>query len=88
MKILLNQTFQKEVRALSPTIKIRILKIIDRVVQAESLADIPNIKAMEGSKNFFRIRLGDYRIGFFKHSDNTIEFQKVGPRGSFYNRFP
>lgn len=88
MEIYLSRTFEKEVRSLSEPIKIRIITVIDRVIEAETLNDVPNLKAMEGSHNYFRIRLGDYRIGIFRRADNVIEFQKVGTRGSFYNRFP
>jgi mRNA interferase RelE/StbE len=88
MEINLTRTFQKEVRSLSAPLKIRILAVIERVAEAESLSDIPNLKIMEGAHNYFRIRLGDYRIGVFKRPDNVIEFQRVGTRGDFYNRFP
>ncbi len=88
MEIFLSRNFQKEVRALTPSLRIRILAIIDRVIEAETLADLPNVKAMEGAQNYFRIRLGDYRIGIYRRSDNIIEFQRVGTRGDFYNRFP
>jgi mRNA interferase RelE/StbE len=88
MEINLTRTFQKEVRSLSAPLKIRILAVIERVAEAESLSDIPNLKIMEGAHNYFRIRLGDYRIGVFKRPDNVIEFQRVGTRGDFYIRFP
>ena len=88
MEIILTRNFQKEVRALSSPLKIRVLAILERVAEAETLADIPNVKIMEGAHDYFRIRLGDYRIGFYKCPDNVIEFQRVGTRGGFYNRFP
>jgi hypothetical protein len=34
------------------------------------------------------VYLGGYRIGVFKRDDNVMEFQRVGTRGDFYNRFP
>ena len=83
MEILLTRPFQKEVRSLSSPIKIRVLAIIERVIEAETLSDVPNFKIMEGAHNYFRIRLGDYRIGIFKREDNVIEFQRVGARGDF-----
>ncbi len=88
MEIYLTRTFQKEVRALSPPLRVRILTIIDRVTEAETLANVPNLTTMEGVQNYYRIRMGDYRIGIFRRADNVIEFQRVGTRGNFYNRFP
>ena len=88
MEIYLTRTFQREVRALSPPIRVRILAIIDRVIEAETLADVQNVTTMQGVQNYYRIRMGDYRIGIFRRDDNIIEFQRVGTRGTFYNRFP
>jgi mRNA interferase RelE/StbE len=88
MEINLSRPFQKEVRSLSAPVKIRVLAIIERVIEAETLADIPNLKIMEGAHDYYRIRLGNYRIGIYRRADNVIEFQRVGTRGGFYNRFP
>lgn len=88
MEINLTRPFQKEVRSLSAPVKIRVLAIIERVIEAETLADIPNLKIMEGAYDYYRIRLGSYRIGIYRRADNVIEFQRVGTRGDFYNRFP
>ena len=88
MEIYLTRTFQKEVQSLSPPLRVRVLAIIDRVTEAETLANLPNLKTMEGAQNYYRIRMGDYRIGIFRRADNVIEFQRVGTRGNFYNRFP
>jgi mRNA interferase RelE/StbE len=81
MEIILTRNFQKEVRALSAPLKVRVLAIFERVVEAETLADIPNIKIMEGAHNYFRIRLGDYRIGFISvqiMSSNSKELVHAG----------
>jgi mRNA interferase RelE/StbE len=88
MEIYITRTFQKEVRSLSAPIQVRVFAIINSVRDAENLNDIPNIKSMAGHHDFYRIRLGDFRIGVFKRLDNVVEFQRVGTRGQFYKRFP
>ncbi len=65
MEIYLTRTFQKEVRALSPLFRVRVLAIIDRVIAAETLADVPNLTTMEGVHNFYRIRMGLLMLYFW-----------------------
>ena len=42
---------------------------------------------MQGYKNYYRIRVGNWRVGLFW---NGVAFviEDVGKRGDFYNRFP
>jgi mRNA interferase RelE/StbE len=39
-------------------------KVLEQVGGASSLSEIRQVKKLKGEKNYFRIRLGDYRIGF------------------------
>lgn len=52
-----------------------------------SLQDIPNVKAMHGYENRYRIRVGDYRIGV-EVTENSIEVIRVLHRKEFYRYFP
>jgi mRNA interferase RelE/StbE len=36
---------------------------MENAQEAKGLSDLTNLKKLAGSNNFFRIRLGDYRIG-------------------------
>lgn len=45
------------------------------------------IKPIKGFKNYFRIKLGDYRIGF-KTTDGGVEFMRVKHRKDIYKHFP
>ena len=42
---------------------------------------------MEGFKNAYRIKIGDYRIGVFIEED-TIEFVRFVHRKDIYKKFP
>ncbi len=55
--------------------------------EAASLREIPNIKQLKGDTNRYRIRIGDYRIGF-ESFDNDVEFMRVLNRKEFYRYFP
>ncbi|WP_228061328.1 type II toxin-antitoxin system RelE family toxin [[Phormidium] sp. LEGE 05292] len=37
--------------------------------EATSIQELPNVKALAGASNRYRIRVGDYRIGFEVNED-------------------
>lgn len=41
----------------------RIKEAVEQVEAASSLHEIPNLTKLSGSSGFYRIRVGDYRIG-------------------------
>ncbi|PZO45799.1 MAG: plasmid stabilization protein [Leptolyngbya sp.] len=53
----------------------------------ESLQALPNLKALVGTSNRYRIRVGDYRIGLELNGD-TVELMRVLHRREFYRYFP
>ena len=59
----------------------------DVLPSCESLQSLPNLKALAGASNRYRIRVGDYRIGFELNGD-TIELMRVLHRREFYRYFP
>lgn len=46
-----------------------------------------DVKSIKGFKDYFRIRLGDYRVGF-KMKDKSVEFMRVKHRKDIYKNFP
>jgi mRNA interferase RelE/StbE len=79
--------FRKQLTKLPKNDQIAVLDALDALDEAETFADIHNIKAMQGYKNYFRIRVGNWRIGLFWDGD-MFHIQDVGKRGDFYKRFP
>ncbi|MFB2876024.1 type II toxin-antitoxin system RelE family toxin [Floridanema aerugineum] len=55
--------------------------------EATSIQELPNVKALAGTSNRYRIRVGDYRIGFEVNEDG-IELMRVLHRKEFYRYFP
>ena len=60
---------------------------IDNIKNAKSLDEIKNLKKLKGYKNYFRIRIGDYRIGIFSEN-NVIELSRFLHRKEIYKYFP
>jgi mRNA interferase RelE/StbE len=65
-----------------------ILEIIEMIEQSSSISDIADIKKMEGVKNHYRIKLGDYRIGIFLDENKTVFLVRFLHRKDIYKYFP
>ena len=44
-------------------LKARVREVIDRVEQAQSLQEVENLNRLRGDDRYYRIRIGNYRIG-------------------------
>ncbi len=72
MKVEFLNKFSKDIDALNQkSIKANLLKLIDQIEEAQSLSEIPKLKKLVGHKSAYRIRLGDYRVGFFYESQKN-----------------
>ncbi len=58
-----------------------------QVEQTADLRSIRHLKKLSGGGPYFRIRVGDYRIGLRIESD-TVTFVRVLPRRDIYRYFP
>lgn len=88
MRIEFRKTFEKDLTKLRGTVllnKIRV--VIESVEAATTLAEVANLKKLKGEDGYFRIRLGNYRIGLFLQ-DDTLRFVRVLHRREFYRYFP
>lgn len=65
----------------------QIHELIRTVDSASSPADIPNLKKMRGRTSFYRVRIGDYRVGITIES-NTVTFVRCLNRAEIYKHFP
>jgi mRNA interferase RelE/StbE len=65
----------------------RVREVIEAVEKADSLAELSNLKKLKGGGNYFRVRVGDYRIGIALESD-TIIFVRLLNRKDIYKYFP
>jgi mRNA interferase RelE/StbE len=65
----------------------RVKECIEAVEKVDSLGDLPNLKKLKGTKGYFRLKLGDYRIGLALE-DNTLVFVRFLDRKDIYKYFP
>ncbi|PZV19411.1 MAG: plasmid stabilization protein [Leptolyngbya sp.] len=66
---------------------VKIKSTVNSVEDAASLDDVANLKKLKGNEGYFRIRIGDYRLGLFLEGE-TILFVRVIHRREFYRYFP
>lgn len=65
----------------------RIRDVIELVEAAEHLDHVGNLKKMAGTSSYYRIRVGDYRLGVVVEGE-SIEFVRCLPRKDLYRYFP
>jgi mRNA interferase RelE/StbE len=65
----------------------RAKEVIEDVERADSLADVSNLKKLKGGGNYFRMRVGDYRVGLTLEND-TVIFVRFLNRKDIYKYFP
>lgn len=88
MNLLIDKSFEKDISKITDK-KLRnlIADCIEEIQSRDKLSEIKNCKKLSGSKNCYRIRIGDYRLGFI-FEDDTIEFVRCLHRSKVYNYFP
>ena len=82
-------SFLKDLKALKSTPVFESIRslVFEEIPNASSLEDLKNLKKLKGYENAYRIRVGDYRIGFFLEGE-TITFVRVLNRKDIYRYFP
>lgn len=88
MKITVRKLFEKDISRISDKkLAIRLSNTIEQMEKADSLSGLPNIKKMAARGNYYRMRLGDYRLGF-KTEAGTIILLRFMHRKDIYDYFP
>jgi mRNA interferase RelE/StbE len=88
LRVLFRESFLKDVEALPDSaLKKRIQQAIAQVKEATALKAVGNMKKLKGGDSYYRIRMGDYRLGFILE-ENTIVFIRCLHRRDIYRYFP
>lgn len=88
MKTEFKASFLKAIKKIdSDQLKSDIAKTILNVESAESHRQISQLKKLKGYRQYYRIRIGDYRIGIKIEADIVI-FVDIDHRKNIYRIFP
>jgi mRNA interferase RelE/StbE len=67
----------------------RIKDTIESIENAESILEVNNIKKLKADGDYYRIRVGDYRIGFtLDEESESIVLVRILHRREMYRYFP
>ncbi len=88
MNVQFRKSFEKDLGKIrDEDLLIKIKTVIEEIEKAENLLDVNNIKKLKADGNYYRIRVGDYRIGLTDNED-VITFVRVLHRKEIYRYFP
>jgi len=64
VELLFKESFARDLKAIKQkSVLPRIRQVLQAVANAEDLRSIPNIRKLNAPGNYYRIRVGEYRLG-------------------------
>lgn len=88
MKVTFRQSFARDLKKVKDQVVLdRVRRAIEQVEGVSTTQELRDLKKMSGTGNFYRIRVGDYRLGAVVEGDQ-VEFVRCLPRRDLYRFFP
>lgn len=88
MEVEFRKSFEKDLNKLRDEALLTNIKaVILAVEDAENLDSMSNVKKLKAEGDYYRIRVGDYRIGILLDED-VVVFVRVLHRKEVYRYFP
>jgi mRNA-degrading endonuclease RelE of RelBE toxin-antitoxin system len=88
MIVKIDKTFEKDVKNInSQLINKNLIKILNEIQTANKISDISNLKKIQGTSNYYLIRIGDYRLGMII-TKTEIQLIRLLHRKDIYKYFP
>lgn len=88
MKVEFRKSFEKDLSKIrDKELLVRVKAVIEDVENTDSLLDISNIKKLKADRDYYRIRVGDYRVGLTQ-DEEMMTFVRVLHRKEMYRYFP
>ena len=89
MRVGFRKSFAKDLKKQSRDKKLisKVRQIINKVEKANSILELKNLKKLKTEGSFYRIRLGDYRMGLVI-DDDMVTIVRLSHRDEIYRYFP
>ncbi|MGB3543682.1 type II toxin-antitoxin system RelE family toxin [Rubrivirga sp.] len=89
MRVVFRKSFERDLKKLRGDAQLlsRLRQVIEQVEAAEEFGAVTNVKRMQGWSDYYRVRIGDYRLGL-KLEEDTIVVLRFMHRREIYRRFP
>ncbi len=89
MKFRIDRSFDRDVDGIRDKRLLRKLQVFISILEkAGTVQKIPHIKKIEGYKSYYRIRMGDYRLGLEAISNKEVVLLRFLHRKDIYRYFP
>ncbi len=88
MKISFTSSFEKDLKRLSKnSLQAAIRQAIESVEAAQYPGEVVGLKKLKTGKDYYRLRIGDYRMGMVIQGD-SVKFVRFLHRSEIYRYFP
>jgi len=88
MTINYEKSFLKDIQKLNDKkVATKLKSLIEEFEQIPNLQNITNIKKLKGFEIYYRLKIGNYRLGF-SYQDNQIDLIRFLHRKDIYKLFP
>ena len=88
MKVEFRNSFIRDLRRVrDKSVKDRVNAEIQRIEEVDDLKKVSNVRKLSGSGNYYRVRIGEYRLGVLLNQDTAI-FVRCLPRRDINRYFP
>jgi mRNA interferase RelE/StbE len=88
MKVTFRQSFVQDLKKVkTQAVLDRVRRAIEQVEATSTTQEVRDLKKMSGAGNFYRIRVGDYRLGVVVEG-SQVEFVRCLARRDLYRFFP
>lgn len=89
MRLEFDKSFLKSIDNIRDSkILLKLEKNITDLANAESIQEISSLRKLTGFKDYYRIRIGNYRLGFELINSNIIRLIVFAHRKDIYKIFP
>ncbi len=88
MKVEFKQSFARDLRRIKDKgLLNRVKETIEELEQAQSLSEVQEVRKLRGEDHYYRIRIGDYRLGIIVEGE-VVTLVKFLHRRDIYRYFP
>jgi mRNA interferase RelE/StbE len=88
MKVLVQKSFEKDILKITDKkLAVQLSSLLEELETCTKLTQIRHLKKMAGKGSYYRVRLGNYRLGI-KVEEDTIWLLRFMHRKEIYSFFP
>ena len=87
MEIIITKVFEKQLKSVPKYIRESAILVLEALETAKNVTEIKDLKKLSGYTNYYRIRIGNYRMGL-QIINPKIIVVIILHRGTVYKVFP